>query len=107
MWPHVAAALWRCTVKDNKQSSYEQSFGDVISLRRAGGNVERRRESKVVEERSVPTWNGVNMASIQEPEVQFAQRLASNEKPIRTKAVKKLRKYINVRSQKATGKLAS
>ncbi|XP_044072492.1 ribosomal RNA processing protein 1 homolog B-like isoform X2 [Siniperca chuatsi] len=43
------------------------------------------------------------MASIQEPEVQFAQRLASNEKPIRTKAIKKLRKYINVRSQKATG----
>ncbi|XP_040913712.1 ribosomal RNA processing protein 1 homolog B-like [Toxotes jaculatrix] len=43
------------------------------------------------------------MASIQEPEVQFAQKLASNEKPIRTKAIKKLRKYINVRSQKATG----
>lgn len=43
------------------------------------------------------------MASIQEPEVQLAQRLASNEKPIRTKAVKKLRKYINVRSHIATG----
>ncbi|XP_044221982.1 ribosomal RNA processing protein 1 homolog B-like isoform X2 [Thunnus albacares] len=43
------------------------------------------------------------MASIQEPEVQFAQRLASNEKPIRSKAMKKLRKYINVRSQKAAG----
>ncbi|XP_041806569.1 ribosomal RNA processing protein 1 homolog B isoform X2 [Chelmon rostratus] len=43
------------------------------------------------------------MAAIQEPEVQFAQRLASNEKPIRTKAIKKLRKYITVRSQKATG----
>ncbi|KAK2839391.1 hypothetical protein Q5P01_013131 [Channa striata] len=43
------------------------------------------------------------MASIQEPEVQFAQRLASNEKPVRTRAIKKLRKYINVRSQKATG----
>ncbi|XP_070832111.1 ribosomal RNA processing protein 1 homolog B-like [Chaetodon trifascialis] len=43
------------------------------------------------------------MAAIQEPEVQFAQRLASNEKPIRTKAIKKLRKYINVRSQKASG----
>uniref|UniRef100_UPI0037E82F83 ribosomal RNA processing protein 1 homolog B-like n=1 Tax=Semicossyphus pulcher TaxID=241346 RepID=UPI0037E82F83 len=43
------------------------------------------------------------MASIQEPEVQFAQRLASNEKPIRTKAIKKLRKYINVRSQKESG----
>ncbi|XP_040003754.1 ribosomal RNA processing protein 1 homolog B-like isoform X2 [Xiphias gladius] len=43
------------------------------------------------------------MAFIQEPEVQFAQKLASNEKPIRTKAIKKLRKYINVRSQKTTG----
>uniref|UniRef100_A0A3Q3J7W6 Ribosomal RNA processing 1 n=1 Tax=Monopterus albus TaxID=43700 RepID=A0A3Q3J7W6_MONAL len=43
------------------------------------------------------------MASTQEPEVQFAQRLASNERPIRMKALKKLRKYINVRSQKVTG----
>ncbi|XP_069010537.1 ribosomal RNA processing protein 1 homolog A-like isoform X2 [Embiotoca jacksoni] len=43
------------------------------------------------------------MASTQEPEVQFAQRLASNEKPVRTRALKKLRKYVNVRSQKATG----
>ncbi|KAM8855011.1 ribosomal RNA processing protein 1 homolog B [Spinachia spinachia] len=43
------------------------------------------------------------MASIQEPEVQLAQRLASNEKLVRTKAVKKLRKYINGRSQIATG----
>nr|XP_019955259.1 PREDICTED: ribosomal RNA processing protein 1 homolog B-like isoform X1 [Paralichthys olivaceus] len=42
------------------------------------------------------------MASVQDPEVQFAQKLASNEKPVRTKAIKKLRKYINVRSQKAT-----
>ncbi|XP_029682957.1 ribosomal RNA processing protein 1 homolog A isoform X3 [Takifugu rubripes] len=41
------------------------------------------------------------MVSVQEPEVQFAQRLASNEKPVRTKAIKKLRKYILVRSQKA------
>ncbi|XP_028993081.1 ribosomal RNA processing protein 1 homolog A-like isoform X2 [Betta splendens] len=43
------------------------------------------------------------MASTQDTEVQFAQRLASNEKPIRTKALKKLRKYISVRSQKDTG----
>ncbi|KAK9538156.1 hypothetical protein VZT92_005709 [Zoarces viviparus] len=43
------------------------------------------------------------MASIQEPEVQLAQRLASNEKPVRTKAVKKLRRYIHVRSHLATG----
>ncbi len=46
------------------------------------------------------------MASLQEPEVQFAQRLASNEKPVRTKAIKKLRKYVNVRSQKDAGELA-
>lgn len=45
------------------------------------------------------------MASVQEPEVQFAQRLASNEKAVRTRAIKKLRKYISVRSLK--GKLAS
>ncbi|XP_053296673.1 ribosomal RNA processing protein 1 homolog B isoform X2 [Pleuronectes platessa] len=42
------------------------------------------------------------MASVQDPEIQFAQKLASNEKPVRTKAIKKLRKYINVRSQKGT-----
>ncbi|XP_062257887.1 ribosomal RNA processing protein 1 homolog isoform X6 [Platichthys flesus] len=42
------------------------------------------------------------MASVQDPEIQFAQKLASNEKPVRTKAIKKLRKYINVRSQKET-----
>uniref|UniRef100_A0A3Q3G563 Ribosomal RNA processing 1 n=1 Tax=Labrus bergylta TaxID=56723 RepID=A0A3Q3G563_9LABR len=42
-----------------------------------------------------------------EPEIQFAQRLASNEKPIRTKAIKKLRKYINVRSQKEAGGFSS
>ncbi|XP_023648713.2 ribosomal RNA processing protein 1 homolog B [Paramormyrops kingsleyae] len=40
---------------------------------------------------------------VQEPEIQFAQRLASNEKPIRTKAIKKLRKYLSVRSQKPNG----
>lgn len=45
------------------------------------------------------------MAPIQqEAEIQFAQRLASNEKPMRTKAIKKLRKYISVRSQKVNGK---
>uniref|UniRef100_A0AAQ5YVQ3 Ribosomal RNA processing 1 n=1 Tax=Amphiprion ocellaris TaxID=80972 RepID=A0AAQ5YVQ3_AMPOC len=36
------------------------------------------------------------------PTVQFAQRLASNERPIRSKALKKLRKYINARSQRAS-----
>ncbi|KAJ8352568.1 hypothetical protein SKAU_G00240440 [Synaphobranchus kaupii] len=40
---------------------------------------------------------------LQEPEVQFAQRLASNEKSVRTKAIKKLRKYLSVRSQKPDG----
>lgn len=43
------------------------------------------------------------MASTPEPEVQLAQRLASNEKPTRTKAIKKLRKYINARSHNASG----
>lgn len=47
------------------------------------------------------------MAVVPEPEVQFAQRLAANEKPVRTKALKKLRKYINVRSQRAVGELAA
>lgn len=40
---------------------------------------------------------------LQSPEIQFAQRLASNEKPIRTRAIKKLRKYLSIRSQKPTG----
>ncbi|KAM9709720.1 ribosomal RNA processing protein 1 homolog B isoform 3-T3 [Menidia menidia] len=43
------------------------------------------------------------MAAVQEPEVQLAQRLASNEKPVRTRAMKKLRKYISVRSQREAG----
>lgn len=43
------------------------------------------------------------MATVQEPEVLLAQRLASNDKPVRTKAMKKLKKYITVRSQRATG----
>nr|XP_061799131.1 ribosomal RNA processing protein 1 homolog A-like [Nerophis lumbriciformis] len=47
------------------------------------------------------------MAALQGPEIQFAQKLASNEKPIRTKALKKLRKYIGVRSQKAAGGFTS
>ncbi|XP_066563192.1 ribosomal RNA processing protein 1 homolog A isoform X2 [Amia ocellicauda] len=40
---------------------------------------------------------------LQQPEVQFAQRLASNEKPIRTRAIKKLRKYLSIRTQKDKG----
>lgn len=44
------------------------------------------------------------MAAVaQEPEITLAQRLASNDKPIRTKALKTLRKYINLRSQKIEG----
>ncbi|MBN3321607.1 RRP1B protein, partial [Atractosteus spatula] len=40
---------------------------------------------------------------LQGPEVQFAQKLASNQKPIRTRAIKKLKKYIGIRSQKQKG----
>ncbi|XP_027008274.1 ribosomal RNA processing protein 1 homolog B-like isoform X3 [Tachysurus fulvidraco] len=43
----------------------------------------------------------------QEPEIILAQRLASNEKPIRTKALKTLRTYIRLRSQKAEGGFTS
>ncbi|XP_058249039.1 ribosomal RNA processing protein 1 homolog B-like isoform X2 [Hemibagrus wyckioides] len=43
----------------------------------------------------------------QEPEITLAQRLASNEKPIRTKALKTLRKYFNLRSQKIEGGFTS
>lgn len=43
------------------------------------------------------------MASVLEPEVQFAQKLASNEKPTRNKTVKKLRKYISARSRSEAG----
>lgn len=45
------------------------------------------------------------MAAVQEPEVQLAQRLASNEKAVRIKAMKKLRKYISARSLRASGRL--
>ncbi|KAJ3591597.1 hypothetical protein NHX12_006730 [Muraenolepis orangiensis] len=47
------------------------------------------------------------MAALQEPEIQFAQRLASNEKPIRSKAIKKLTKYIMVRSHQSKGGFTS
>uniref|UniRef100_A0A3Q4BUC3 Uncharacterized protein n=1 Tax=Mola mola TaxID=94237 RepID=A0A3Q4BUC3_MOLML len=47
------------------------------------------------------------MVSVQEPEVQFAQRLASNDKSVRTRAMKVLRKYIRARSHKAAGGFTS
>lgn len=43
------------------------------------------------------------MAAAEEPEVQFAQRLACNETSTRNKALKKLRKYISARSHKPAG----
>ncbi|RXN22059.1 ribosomal RNA processing 1 -like protein [Labeo rohita] len=43
------------------------------------------------------------MAPVQEAEIIFAQKLASNEKPIRSKALVKLRKYISARSARAEG----
>ncbi|NXH20098.1 RRP1B protein, partial [Bucco capensis] len=42
-------------------------------------------------------------AAVQPPEVQFAQRLAANEKRIRDRALKKLRGYISVRTQRPDG----
>uniref|UniRef100_A0A8C8YKQ9 Ribosomal RNA processing 1B n=1 Tax=Prolemur simus TaxID=1328070 RepID=A0A8C8YKQ9_PROSS len=41
--------------------------------------------------------------AMQPAEIQFAQRLASNEKGIRDRAVKKLRQYISVKTQRETG----
>uniref|UniRef100_A0A8C5T4U6 RRP1B protein n=1 Tax=Malurus cyaneus samueli TaxID=2593467 RepID=A0A8C5T4U6_9PASS len=42
-------------------------------------------------------------AAVQPPEVQFAQRLAANEKRIRDRALKKLRGYIDVRTRRPAG----
>ncbi|XP_065597708.1 ribosomal RNA processing protein 1 homolog B [Cyrtonyx montezumae] len=42
-------------------------------------------------------------AAVQAPEIQFAQRLAANEKRIRDRAVKKLRGYISLRTQRQDG----
>lgn len=42
-------------------------------------------------------------AAVPAPEVQFAQRLAANEKRIRDRAVKKLRGYISGRTQRPDG----
>ncbi|NXY44418.1 RRP1B protein, partial [Ceuthmochares aereus] len=42
-------------------------------------------------------------AALQPPEIQFAQRLAANEKRIRDRALKKLRGYIGVRTQRPAG----
>lgn len=96
-WGWFNAVAW--TVEALLAMALETS--SVRALRRNVGLVGR-----CGRERSVSTWSVVSMASLQEPEIQFAQKLASNEKSIRTKAIKKLRKYINVRSQKATGKIA-
>lgn len=41
--------------------------------------------------------------AMQPAELQFAQRLASHEKGIRDRAVKKLRQYISVKTQRETG----
>ncbi|KAM6224053.1 ribosomal RNA processing protein 1 homolog B [Rhynchocyon petersi] len=41
--------------------------------------------------------------AMQPAEIQFAQRLASNEKAIRDRAAKKLRQYISVKTQRETG----
>lgn len=43
-------------------------------------------------------------AALQPPEIQFAQRLAANEKRIRDRALKKLRGYIGVRTQRPAGR---
>ncbi|KAF4109504.1 ribosomal RNA processing protein 1 homolog A [Onychostoma macrolepis] len=43
------------------------------------------------------------MAPTQEAEIVFAQKLASNEKPVRSKALVKLRKYISARSERPEG----
>lgn len=40
---------------------------------------------------------------MQPAEIQFAQRLASHEKGIRERAVRKLRQYISVKTQRETG----
>ncbi|NXC29435.1 RRP1B protein, partial [Campylorhamphus procurvoides] len=42
-------------------------------------------------------------AAVQPPEVQFAQRLAANEKRTRDRALRKLRGYIGVRTQRPDG----
>ncbi|NWU96667.1 RRP1B protein, partial [Upupa epops] len=42
-------------------------------------------------------------AAVQPPEVQFAQRLAANEKRIRDRALKKLKAYLGVRTQRPAG----
>nr|XP_045007120.1 ribosomal RNA processing protein 1 homolog B isoform X2 [Jaculus jaculus] len=41
--------------------------------------------------------------AMQSAEIQFAQRLASSEKGVRDRAVKKLRQYLSARTQKETG----
>ncbi|XP_076854551.1 uncharacterized protein rrp1 [Brachyhypopomus gauderio] len=46
-------------------------------------------------------------SSKRDPEIFLAQRLASNEKSTRTKALKTLRKYISLRSQKVEGGFSS
>ncbi|KAL7881432.1 hypothetical protein AOLI_G00082800 [Acnodon oligacanthus] len=68
----------------------------------------RRTRSEFVDEHSLEKSRNRNMAAAagtvaQGPETALAQRLAANEKPVRTKALKTLRKYIHLRSQKEGG----
>ncbi|KAL6485085.1 hypothetical protein MHYP_G00071300 [Metynnis hypsauchen] len=67
----------------------------------------RSTRSEFVDEDSLEKSRNRNMAAegtvTQGPETALAQRLAANEKSVRTKALKTLRKYINLRSQKDGG----
>ncbi|XP_017562108.2 ribosomal RNA processing protein 1 homolog B-like isoform X1 [Pygocentrus nattereri] len=67
----------------------------------------RSTRSEFVDEDSLEKSRNRNMAAArtvtQGPETALAQRLAANEKSVRTKALKTLRKYINLRSQKEGG----
>ncbi|KAI4894810.1 hypothetical protein NFI96_000654 [Prochilodus magdalenae] len=87
-------------------SRAEPEAGHVIKLRGSSAFLKKTRSA---DEEPRERSRSRNMAGVtaqapsQEPEILLAQRLAANEKLVRTKALKTLRKYFNLRSQKEAG----
>lgn len=81
----------------------DEGVGDAISRRpaRRGAVLDG---TGPTERAGTGTGRAMAPAAAQPPEIQFAQRLAANEKRIRDRAVKKLRGYISVRTQRPTGR---
>lgn len=67
------------------------------------GRVARDRRRQLEAARGGIAPAGAMAPVVQPAEIQFAQRLASSEKGVRDRAVRKLRQYLSVKTQRETG----